>query len=341
MLKNLLIVALVLPLSVSAQNKGKIPLKNTTTPARVNPPVAAEQPITQTVPDNTPATPTAPPPYTERFEIFASFSQGTRLLGYTDPRYVANDKTDYLESPAMTANLEFSGKIPYRIKGSPTDSALQDIFAGTEYLRIGGQLTGWSILNSSSVAIPKTGAPINADAVNANLSATTRPGVGFFFGFGKRDFEVDFGITTALAFEYEGNRTRRVVDANGNVTGATEEVAGRGLFIANAFVLPTFRLAWGARDDLQFFISAGRETFEYQRDYLQTYFRIPLAPFLKMDFGVGLFPNATLFLQPNVVVGTVMVGVRGGISLNYYESELRRVSVNDALYFALSASGRF
>ncbi|HNE21148.1 MAG TPA: hypothetical protein PLF85_15610 [Turneriella sp.] len=341
MLKKLLIIVLALPLTVFAQNKGKIPLKNTAGPAKVNPPVTAEQPVTPTLPDNSAVTPVAPPAYTERFEIFASFSQGTRLTGYTDPRYVANDKTDYLESPAMTANIEFSGKIPYRIKGSPTDSALQDIFAGTEYLRIGGQLTGWSILNSSSVSIPKTGAPISADAVNANLNATTRPGLGFFFGFGKRDFEIDFGITTALAFEHEGSRTRRVVDANGNVTGATEEVSGRGLFIANAFVLPTFRLAWGGRDDLQFFVAAGRETFEYQRDYVQTYFRIPVAAFLKVDFGVGLFPNATLFLQPNLVFGNIMVGVRGGITLNYYESELRRVSINDALYFALSASGRF
>jgi len=340
MLKRLLITIIALSLPAYAQNRPKLPLKATTTAAKPNATVAAEPVKTDGAAEA--ATVQVPtPPFTERFEIFASFSQGTRLVGYTDPRYVASNKTDYLESPAMTANIEFSGKIPYRIKGSPSDSALQDIFAGTEYLRIGGQLNGWSILNSSSVSIPKTGAPLNADAVNANLNATTRPGMGFFFGFGKRDFEIDFGITTALAFEYEGNRTRRVVDASGNVTGATEEVAGRGLFIANAFVLPTFRMAWGARDDLQFFVSAGRETFEYQRDYVQTYFRIPIAPFLKMDFGVGLFPNATLFLQPNLVFGNIMVGLRGGISLNYYESELRRVSINDALYFALSVSGRF
>lgn len=340
MLKRLLITIIALSLPAYAQNRAKLPLKATTTATKPNATVAAE-PVKTDVAAEAATAQVPAPPFTERFEIFASFSQGTRLVGYTDPRYVASDKTDYLESPAMTANIEFSGKIPYRIKGSPSDSALQDIFAGTEYLRIGGQLNGWSILNSSSVAIPKTGAPLNADAVNANLNATTRPGLGFFFGFGKRDFEIDFGVTTALAFEYEGNRTRRVVDASGNVTGATEEVAGRGLFIANAFVLPTFRMAWGARDDLQFFVSAGRETFEYQRDYIQTYFRIPMASFLKMDFGVGLFPNATLFLQPNLVFGNIMVGLRGGISLNYYESELRRVSINDALYFALSVSGRF
>ncbi len=340
MLKKLLITIIALSLPAYAQNRAKLPLKATTTATKPNATVAAEPVKTEVAPEAATVQPPAPP-FAERFDIFASFSQGTRLVGYTDPRYVASDKTDYLESPAMTANIEFSGKIPYRIKGSPSDSALQDIFAGTEYLRIGGQLNGWSILNSSSVAIPKTGAPLNADAVNANLNATTRPALGFFFGFGKRDFEIDFGVTTALAFEYEGNRTRRVVDASGNVTGATEEVAGRGLFIANAFVLPTFRMAWGARDDLQFFVSAGRETFEYQRDYIQTYFRIPMASFLKMDFGVGLFPNATLFLQPNLVFGNIMVGLRGGISLNYYESELRRVSINDALYFALSVSGRF
>ncbi|AFM13033.1 hypothetical protein [Turneriella parva] len=340
MLKILPLAALMLALPLSAQNRAKVAAKTAPAPAKANAAPALEAAKPEAAPEAPQSAP-APLPFKERFEVFASFSQGTRLVGYTDPRYVASDKTDYLESAAMTANLEFTGKIPYRIKGSATDSVLQDVFAGTEYLRLGGQLTGWSILNSSSVSIPKTGAPLNADAVNANLNATTRPGIGFFFGFGKRDFEIDFGVTTALAFEYEGNRTRRVVDAAGNVTGATEEVPGRGLFIANAFVLPTFRMAWGSRDDLQFFISAGRETFEYQRDYVQTYFRLPMASFLKFDFGVGLFPNATLFLQPNFVFGNIMVGVRGGISLNYYESELRRVSINDALYFAISASGRF
>lgn len=324
-------VALTSPQFAQAKRKAEA--------ARAKPaaePIAAP-PVTEVTPVIAPE-PAAP---IDRYEIFASFSQGNRLEGYTDPRYVAEDKTDYLKSPAMTGNIEFTVKVPYRIKGNATDSTLQEIFAGTEYLRIGGQLTSWSILNGSNVAIPKTGAPINADAVSANLASTTRPGFGFFFGFGKRDLEVDLGVTVALAFEREGSRTRRVVDANGNVTGATEEVAGRGLFIANAFVLPTFRLAWGGQNDLQYVISAGRETFEYQRDYLQTYFRIPVASMLKVDLGVGLYPNATLFLQPNLIFGKVMVGLRGGISLNYYESELKRVSVTDAIYFAASVSGRF
>jgi|JI10StandDraft_1071094.scaffolds.fasta_scaffold18044_8 hypothetical protein len=303
---------------------------------------AAADPVASTTPPEAqPVTPAEIPEPIERYELFASFAQGNRLEGYTDPRYVAEDKTDYLKSPAVTGNIEFTVKVPYRIKGNAADSTLQEIFAGTEYLRIGGQLTGWSILNGSSVAIPKTGAPINGDAVSTSLASTTRPGLGFFFGFGKRDLEVDLGLTMALAFENEGSRTRRIVDANGNVTGGTEEVAGRGVFISNAFVLPTFRLAWGGRNDLQYVISAGRETFEYQRDYLQTYFRIPVASMLKVDLGVGLYPNATIFLQPNLVFGKVMVGLRGGISINYYETELKRVSVTDAIYFAVSVSGRF
>lgn len=338
MIRNLsiLIFTLTLTLPQFSQAKRKLEANRTK---------ATSEPVAPSI--GAPATPPVgvmpeqPPMPIDRYEIFASFAQGNRLEGYTDPRYVAEDKTDYLKSQAMTGNFEFTVKVPYRIKGNAADSTLQEIFAGTEYLRIGGQLTGWSILSGKNVTIPKTGAPLNADAVNASLTSTTRPGIGFFFGFGKRDLEVDLGMTMALAFENEGSRTRRVVDASGNVTGATEEVAGRGLFISNAFVLPTFKLAWGSRDDLQYVISAGRETFEYQRDYLQTYFRIPVATFLKMDVGVGLYPNATLFLQPNLVFGKIMVGLRGGISLNYYESELKRVSVTDAVYFAVSVSGRF
>jgi hypothetical protein len=295
----------------------------------------------------TPISAPQPAPLRDRIEIYSSFSQGNKLVGFTDPRYVADDKTDYLKSPAMTANLEFTFKVPYSIKGGATDSTLQELFAGTEYLRVGGQLTGWSILNGSSVAIPKTGAPINGDAVNASLSAVTRPGIGFFFGFGKRDFEIDMGLTMALAFENEGSRTRRLVNANGTAqTDAsgnvlTEQVAGRGLFISNAFVLPTFRMAWGPRGGFQYFITAGREMFEYQRDYLQTYFRVPVVPGLRLDLGVGLFPNATLFVQPNVDIGPVTLGLRGGITLNYYDSELARVSITDALYFGVTLSGRF
>ncbi len=331
----ILIIVLTCTLPQFSQAKRK------TEPARAKSAETINLPLAAPAAPASTAVAEQPPLPIDRYEIFASFSQGNRLEGYTDPRYVAEDKTDYLKSPAMTGNIEFTVKVPYRIKGNAADSTLQEIFAGTEYLRIGGQLTGWSILSGSNVTIPKTGAPLNADAVNASLTSTTRPGLGFFFGFGKRDLEVDLGMTMALAFENEGSRTRRVVDTNGNVTGATEEVAGRGLFISNAFVLPTFKLAWGGSDSLQYVISAGRETFEYQRDYLQTYFRIPMATFLKFDLGVGLYPNATLFLQPNLIFGKVMVGLRGGISLNYYESELKRVSVSDAVYFALSVSGRF
>lgn len=183
--------------------------------------------------------------------------------------------------------------------------------------------------------------------MSATLNSATRPGIGFFFGFGKRDLEVDLGITMSLAFENEGSRTRRIVDANGNpvLDGSgnvtTEQVAGRGLFISNAFVLPTFRLAYGARGNMQFIVAAGRELFEFQRDYVQSYFRIPVVSFLKFDIGVGFFPNATLFMQPNFDIGPVTLGIRGGVTLNYYDSELKRVSIPDAIYFGVSLSGRF
>lgn len=283
----------------------------------------------------------------ERIEIYASFSQGKKLVGFSDPRYVADDKTDYLKSEAMSANLDFTVKVPYAIRAGANDSALQELFHGTEYLRIGGQFTGWTVLNGQSVSIPKTAAPINGEAVNANLNAATRPGLGLHFGLGKRDFEVDLGIAVSLAFENEGYRTRRIIDANGNpvldATGnvATEQVPGRGLFVANAFALPTFRLMWGAPGNLQFFVTAGRELFEFQRDYLQSYFRLPIASFFRLDLGVGFFPNATLFVQPNIILGSLTLGVRGGMTLNYYESELRRVSIPDALYFGASLSARF
>lgn len=349
-MKQLLILALsitlcfTLPLAAQGKNRGVQPKGNAKAPQKTLETSPVLVPVAPPPPAASEATPFV---LRDRFEIFASYAQGKKLVGFTDPRYVANDKTDYLESDALTANLEFTFKVPYQIKGNPSDSTLQEFFHGTEYLRIGGQLTGWSILSAQSVAIPKTGAPINGQAVSANLNSATRPGIGFFFGIGKRDLEVDLGITMSLAFENEGSRTRRVVDANGNVqTDAsgnvvTEQVPGRGLFISNAFVLPTFRMVWGARGNLQFYLTAGREMFEFQRDYIQSYFRLPLASFFKFDIGVGFFPTATLFLQPNFELGPVMLGIRGGITLNYYDSELKRVSITDAVYFGASLSGRF
>jgi len=298
---------------------------------------------------------TAPPPTNpdqpaeplrDRFEIFAAFARGSKLVGYNDPRYIASDKTDYLKSEAMTANLEFTGRMPYRIR-SGNNSALGDLFDGVDYLRFGGQFTGWSILSGQSIVVPKTGSPINADAVKANIDAATRPGVGFHFGIGKSNFELDLGINVSLAFANEGSRTRYVTNAAGAVqtdsSGGylTEQVPGRGMFISDAFVLPTLRFVWGERHNLQFFVTAGRELFEFQRDYLQTYFRLPVANFFKLDLGIGLFPTATLFLQPNFDFGGVMLGIRGGLSLNYYATELRRVGFADSFYLGASASGRF
>lgn len=301
----------------------------------------AELPPAQTQPGEAP-----PPQLADRFEIFASYAKGSKLAGYNDPRYLANDKTDYLKSDAMTANLEFTARVPYRVR-SGNNSALADIFDGVDFLRFGGQITGWSVLTGPSINIPKTGSPINGDAVTANINAASRPGLGFFFGVGKNSFEVDFGLTVSLAFANEGARTRYVTNAAGVVqTDAsgnylTEQVPGRGMFISDAFVLPTFRFVWGQRNNLQFFVSAGREQFEFQRDYLQTYFRLPIATWLKLDLGIGLFPSATFFLQPNLEFKGFTIGLRGGFALNYYAPELRKVSPADSLYLGASVSGRF
>lgn len=96
-------------------------------------------------------------------------------------------------------------------------------------------------------------------------------------------------------------------------------------------MLPTFRLAWGGRNDLQYVISAGRDFLNTNATICRPTLKIPVASMLKVDLGVGLYPNATVFLQPNLVFGKVMVGLRGGISINYYETELKRVSVTDAI----------
>lgn len=288
-----------------------------------------------------------PPPEASTFEIHASYMQGQKLAGYNDPRYTADDKTDYLKSGAQTANLEFGIKIPYKVNKA-SDSIFSDVFGGMDHLRFGGQITGWSIPNGANVAIPKLGPPVNSTApVSASIVAMTRPGVGFFFGFGKKYFEIDLGLHISADIQCENSRTRRVFDANGNAVldGSgnivTEQVAGRGCSPATIYGLPTLKFSWGARGDLQFFIAAGRETFEFHRDYVQTYFRIPLMSFLKLDIGAGLFPNATIFMQPNVDLGPITLGIRAGISLNYYEKDLRYVSPDDAFYLGASLSGRF
>jgi hypothetical protein len=144
-----------------------------------------------------PASDSLPEKLADRFEIFAAYARGNKLVGYNDPRYVANDKTDYLKSDAMTANLEFTARVPYRVR-SGSNSALADIFDGVDFLRFGGQITGWSILTGPDIAIPKIGAPVYSDAVTAKIDAATRPGLGFFFGVGKKNFEVDFGLTVSL-----------------------------------------------------------------------------------------------------------------------------------------------
>lgn len=317
---------------IAAETKPKIPL-------------ALEKALGTDAPKE-PASDNSPEKPVDRFEVFAAFARGNKLVGYNDPRYLANDKTDYLKSDAMTANLEFTVRVPYRVR-SGGNSALADIFDGVDFLRFGGQVTGWSVLTGPGISIPKTGAPISAEAVSASINAASRPGLGFFFGIGKNSFEVDLGLTVSLAFANEGSRTKYVTNGAGTVQTdgsgnyLTEQAPGRGMFISDAFVLPTFRFVWGQRNNMQFFVSAGREQFEFQRDYLQTYFRLPVAGFFKLDLGVGLFPNATLFLQPNFEFGRLMIGLRGGIALNYYVPELRRVGLSDSLYVGVSVSGRF
>jgi len=328
---------IVLVFAALATALGAQPKRRLEKPEKVEKPVETIQPAPTPPPEESTA---------DRFEIHASYAKGSKLMGYNDPRYLAADKTDYLKSDAMTANLEFTAKVPYRIR-SGSLVGITDILDGVDYLRFGGQITGWSVLTGPGISIPKTGAPASGDAVSANIDAATRPGLGFYFGVGRQNMEIDLGLTVSLAFASEGSRTKYVTDATGVVqTDAagnyrTEQVPGRGTFISDAFVLPTFRFAWGARDSLQFFISAGREQFEFQRDYLQSYFRLPFGKIFKLDLGIGLYPNATLFLQPNFEIGRVTIGLRGGIAVNYYMPELRRVGLADSLYIGASISGRF
>lgn len=112
---------ITLPLAAQGKNRGA-QTKGAQKPLLkpVAPPPLAEDVPKPVLPE--------PPMVVERYEIFTSFSQGKKLVGFTDPRYVANDKTDYLKSDAMTGNLEFTVKVPYQIKGNASDSTLAGNF---------------------------------------------------------------------------------------------------------------------------------------------------------------------------------------------------------------------
>lgn len=283
----------------------------------------------------------------DRFEIVVSASQGKAIAGYNDPRYVADDKSDYLKSNAISGNVDFVINVPFKPGDSAFEQNFKELFTDLDFLRFGGQLTGRTILEGQSIFIPRTNAPINAEEVRRTLPSATQPGFGFFFGVGGPSIVIDLGVNISAPIEYEGSRTRRLIDANGNLlldasgNALTEQVPGRGGSFGAVVALPTFKLLWGARNNLQFAVSAGRDTFAFHRDYIQTYFRVPIVSFLKLDFGAGLYPTASIFLQPNIEMGPVTVGLRGGISLNYYDSEIKRVSLVDAIYFGGSLSARF
>lgn len=96
---------------------------------------AATDPVASTTPPEAqPVTPLRYPNPSNVMNFLRRSRRATGFEGYTDPRYVAEDKTDYLKSPAVTGNIEFTVKVPYRIKGNAADSTLREIFAGTEYL---------------------------------------------------------------------------------------------------------------------------------------------------------------------------------------------------------------
>jgi len=251
--------------------------------------------------------------------IFMGFNNN--LYGYEDERYVGDDKGDYLETTGSYYGAEFF------LTGFGAAGIGQDLRFGintNNYYRGGFN-------NTTLYAVPSR----DIEAREIISDDIKRAGklynyTGFFFGLDRYLFGIDAGLTAGMRMYYESTRQRYQKD------GSIKDVDGRGWIMDKGELQMNMFMRVGPESMPHFIFERFRENYDpvYGNTIVKIVF--PVNQYFKFSGGGTLDSAASIFIEPAVVFNGFGLSARCGSNINYFDSDLKRVGLQDTLFFSFS-----
>lgn len=243
----------------------------------------------------------------------------TQLHGYTDKRYVGDDKGDYLKT------LAWYGGVDYLQRHVVTDvPELQNFVLGAATnLYVQNDFSSRTLYAVTSPSIPQEtilGDPVaRAGRFQATLSG--------FGGFEDDWWAAEAGLSVFLKGYNEQSRKKY------NSSGTIVDVTGRGWVFDSSLILPNFLFRIGPEKIPHVVFSLFRGNYDPGYGALVARVVIPLG-FGALDVGGSLYQTASIFIEPTVKLGTFDASVRVGTILNYYDSSFTRVGIFEGAFIS-------
>lgn len=245
------------------------------------------------------------------------------FYGYTDKRYVGDDKGDYLSTKAQQIGIEY-----YTTDFSSLLPELRDA-------RFGGNLAFYRYDEFPSRKLPAVPGLADEETVPADYFDRVSKfwlNIGFFMGYQKKWYGLDFGLTVVLR-AYDEKFREKYVDYD---AGTTEQAAGRGLIWDNARIYPNMHLRFGVETSPHFTLDILRGDYDAQYGFVQAKVVIPIISFFTLKLGGYLANTNAFFLEPTFSVYNVSLGIKVGTVLNYRDDHIERAGIEDSLIYSAS-----
>ena len=106
-------------------------------------------------------------------------------------------------------------------------------------------------------------------------------------------------------------------------------------------LLPTAMTRFGAKDSVNFTVSLYRAINATLFDALNYALYIPVAGIFGIELGNGLLPRASMFAAGLINTEDITLKIKAATSLDYYDSNLRHVSLSDSQFYSAAAMYRW
>lgn len=242
------------------------------------------------------------------------------LYGYTDLRYVGNDKGDYIKTPSGVGGIEYS----------------TSDFDSIPCLNVGGNVVFYrraTIDRRSLYAV--TSPAIAAETVPADKGdalGRTFLDLGIFMGIDSRWWGSDLGLV--LRMDAYDEKERQKYDPDGNVI----DVKGRGWVWDDMRVRMSFFMRLGQEKSPHFTFSVFRENYDPVYGIVQSRIIIPFHDYFSMGVGAYLWKTNAVFLEPSVHFAGVTLTFKAGTIINYRDKQMERVGITDSFIYGGSVS---
>lgn len=261
--------------------------------------------------------------YAQDLLVFGGYH--TQLYGYTDPRYIGNDKGDYLKAFGWFTGAEYNQtKIPTGI------GALEHLSLGAAAnLFVQNEFTSKSLYPVTNPVIAAQ--TILSDPVDR--AARFQLGISAFGGFQEDWWGAEAGLSVFLKGYNETSRLK--YDPTGTIVNAD----GRGWVFDNSLILPNFKLRIGAPSIPHFILYLFRGEYDPIYGVFGGKVVVPLKGFGAIIVGGSLYQTASIYLEPMFSISGMDFSIRTGTVLNYYDSAFTRVGIFEGAF--LSGSVQF